>query len=126
MPWQIFSQDQVESLHDSALGLLESSGVKVLSERARGRYRAAGCRIDAATAMVHIDRELVATALASAPKSISLRARGEHRSVLLDEQSLTFGPVSGPPNVALADARGGGRVGCRTTPTASVSVRALM
>ncbi len=108
-PWQIFSQDQVESLHNAALDLLETSGVKVLSERAIGQYRAAGCEVETDTAMVRIDRALVAQAMAAAPKSISLRARGEHRSVILDEQSLTFGPVSGPPNVALAD--GGRRPG---------------
>ena len=108
-PWQIFSQDQIEALHHAALDLLESQGVKVLLAKARARYRAAGCLVNDESEMVRIDRALVAEAMATAPKSISLRARGAHRSVVLDEQALTFAPVSGPPNVALPD--GGRRPG---------------
>jgi trimethylamine---corrinoid protein Co-methyltransferase len=102
-PWQILSQDRVEALHDAALTLLEETGLKVLSARARTQYRRAGCAVDDETQMVRIDRALVAAAIASAPRSIALRARHAERHVLLDEQALTFGPVSGPPNVALPD-----------------------
>jgi trimethylamine---corrinoid protein Co-methyltransferase len=102
-PWQIFSQDRIEALHHAALVLLENDGLKVLSARARERFRAAGCRVDDGSQMVQIDRALVATAIASAPRSIRLHARNPERHVLLDERALTFGPVSGPPNVALPD-----------------------
>jgi trimethylamine--corrinoid protein Co-methyltransferase len=102
-PWQIFSADRVEALHEAALGLLENTGLKVLSAAARARFRAAGCMVDEASNMVRIDRGLVAAAIASAPGSIQLRSRSAHRAVVLDEQALTFGPVSGPPNVALTD-----------------------
>ncbi|MDE2304591.1 MAG: trimethylamine methyltransferase family protein, partial [Gammaproteobacteria bacterium] len=108
-PWRLFSDDRVEALHQAALALLEEHGVKVLSPAARARYRAAGAAVDEASSMVRIDRGLIATSLASAPREIVLHSRSGARDVPLHDPSLSFGPVSGPPN--MADASGERRPG---------------
>ena len=65
-PLRVFSDDQVAALHDAALVILESQGMKVLSDDARGRYRDAGCEVDESTQIVRVPRELVAASLATA------------------------------------------------------------
>jgi len=108
-PLRVFSADRVEALHAAALGLLEDQGIKVLSPAALRRLRAAGATVDAAASMVRIDRGLVDASLATAPRRITLNARNAARHVPLDAASLSFGPVSGPPNVM--DLEGGRRPG---------------
>ena len=43
-PPKVFSEDQVAALHEAALMILETQGMKVLSADARGRYRGAGAQ----------------------------------------------------------------------------------
>jgi trimethylamine---corrinoid protein Co-methyltransferase len=108
-PWRVFSDDRVEALHLTALGVLEEQGLKVLSSAARARYRGAGATVDDGSLTVRIDRGLVAECLAKAPRSITLHSRNPLHHVPLDGPALSFGPVSGPPNVM--DVAGGRRAG---------------
>jgi trimethylamine--corrinoid protein Co-methyltransferase len=98
-PWRIFSDDRVEALHNAALGILEDQGIKVLSADARSRFRSAGATVDDSTEIVRVDRGLVATCIAHAPREITLHSRNPARHVCLDQTSLAFAPVSGPPHV---------------------------
>ncbi len=66
-PARVFSDDQVAALHEAALAILETQGMKVLSADARSRFQNAGATIDEATQMVRLDRGLVAASLATAP-----------------------------------------------------------
>ncbi|WP_204337658.1 trimethylamine methyltransferase family protein, partial [Klebsiella pneumoniae] len=70
LPQPVFSEDQVAAIHDTALRVLEELGIKVLLAEARELYRRAGAVVDEETQMVRIGRDIVAAALASAPKSI--------------------------------------------------------
>src|SRR5712675_670749 len=70
-PTRIFSDDQVESLHLTALGILENQGMRVLSPRGRAAFAAAGARVDESSQMVHLDRGLVAKALATVPAQVN-------------------------------------------------------
>src|SRR5579871_3742092 len=56
-PMRVFSDDQVAAIHESALVMLETQGMKVLSEDARVLYRNAGADVDEATLHVRIDRK---------------------------------------------------------------------
>ena len=60
---EVFSADQVASIHDTALRVLEELGIRVLHDEGRWRFREAGARVDEDSQMVHIDRGLVAEAL---------------------------------------------------------------
>src|SRR6202030_1804802 len=58
-PLKVFSDDHVAAMHEAALVMLETQGMKVLSEDARVLYRNAGAEVDETTLMVRLARELV-------------------------------------------------------------------
>lgn len=97
-PLRIYSDDQVCAIHDAALRLLETQGMKVLSAPARRRYAAGGAGVDESTQVVRIDRALVAAALATAPSEFTFRARDPAFDVPIGGRNVCFAPTSGPPN----------------------------
>jgi trimethylamine--corrinoid protein Co-methyltransferase len=99
-PTRIFSDDQVESLHLTALGMLENQGMRVLSPRGRAAFAAAGARVDESSQMVHLDRGLVAKALTTVPAEVNLIARNPQRSCRVGGRHVVFAPVAGPPSVS--------------------------
>jgi trimethylamine--corrinoid protein Co-methyltransferase len=104
-PLRVFSDDQVAAIHDAALVMLETQGMKVLSADARRLYQQAGADVDEATAIVRIDRGLVAAAIATAPRDITLHSVDPERHVPLSDRRVAFAPTSGPPNI-MDSARG--------------------
>ena len=108
-PLRVFSDDQVAAIHDAALVMLETQGMKVLSVDARRRYRDAGATVDEATQIVRLDRGLVSASIASAPREITLHALDPQRHVPLWDGQVAFAPTSGPPNIM--DTAGGRRAG---------------
>jgi trimethylamine---corrinoid protein Co-methyltransferase len=97
-PQRIFSDDQVQAIHEAALTMLETLGIKFLLPEARDLLRAAGALVDDSTQMVRIGRDIVEAAIASAPKSIHLRASNPIREQIYEQGTLLFTPGSGCPN----------------------------
>ncbi len=102
-PLEVFSTDEVAAMHDAALIILETQGMKVLSADARRRYAAAGGQVDEASQMVRLDRALVADALAKAPREITLHAGDPSRHMPVSGAHVAFAPTSGPPNIMDVD-----------------------
>jgi trimethylamine---corrinoid protein Co-methyltransferase len=98
-PLKVFSDDQVAAMHDAALVMLETQGMKVLSADARRLYREAGATVDEASNVVRIDRDLVTKSLASAPREVTLHSVDPQRHVPLSDAHVAFAPTSGPPNI---------------------------
>jgi trimethylamine---corrinoid protein Co-methyltransferase len=98
-PMKVFSDDQVAAIHEAALTILETQGMKVLSPDACARYRSGGAQVDDATQMVRLDRGLVSASLATAPRDVTLHALDPERHVPLTKGCVSFAPTSGPPNV---------------------------
>jgi trimethylamine--corrinoid protein Co-methyltransferase len=98
-PMKVFSDDQVGAMHEAALSMLETQGMKVLSADARARYANAGATVDEATQMVRLDRGQVTAALATTPKEVTLHAVDPGRHVPLSDGCVAFAPTSGPPNI---------------------------
>jgi len=98
-PQHVFSADQVAAVHDGALSILESQGMKVLSPRARKLYAVGGALVDEASNMVRIDRGLVASCLASAPRTFTLHSVESSHHVPLSGRAVAFAPSSGAPNI---------------------------
>jgi trimethylamine--corrinoid protein Co-methyltransferase len=98
-PLRVFSDDQVQALHEAALSILENQGMKVLSARARQRYAAGGALVDEQSLMVRMDRDLVSRCLAQAPREITLHAGTPSRDVPLSGTRVAFAPTSGAPNI---------------------------
>ncbi|SFI31778.1 trimethylamine methyltransferase family protein [Jannaschia pohangensis] len=95
----VFSDDEIAAMHDTALRILEELGIKVLLPEARKIYAQGGARVDETTQMVYIGRDIVEAGLASAPKSIACMAGARHRDVLLELGCLTFQPGGSAPHV---------------------------
>jgi trimethylamine--corrinoid protein Co-methyltransferase len=96
---RVFSDDQVEAIHQAALGLLETQGMKVLSADARRVYAGGGAQVDEATQMVRLDRGLVLQSLATTPHAVELHALDPAHNVLLGGRHVAMAPTSGPPNI---------------------------
>jgi trimethylamine---corrinoid protein Co-methyltransferase len=108
-PVRIFSDDQVESMHQAALGILERQGMRVLSARGREQLARAGAAVDEATQMVRMERALVEQALTTVPEQAQLVARNPQRNCRVGGAHVVFAPVAGPPSVS--DLRRGKRTG---------------
>jgi trimethylamine---corrinoid protein Co-methyltransferase len=108
-PIRVFSDDQVAAIHEAALTILETQGMRVLSADARARYGSAGAQVDESTQMVRIDRGLTGASLATTPHDVTLHALDPERHVPLTKGCVAFAPTSGPPNIM--DTAGGRRAG---------------
>lgn len=97
-PMEVFSADHIADMHQTALRVLEELGIKVLLPKARRAFAAAGARVDEATEMVHIGREIVEAALKTAPKSITGRAGVCDKDILLELGQINFQPGAGAPH----------------------------
>ena len=97
----LFSADQIEDMHQTALRMIEELGMKVLLPEARKLFAAGGAQVDESTQMVRIGREIVQAALATAPRSIACRAGAAKRDFVLELGSLVFrpGPVRPTPPI---------------------------
>ncbi len=95
---EVFPEDQIADMHETALRVLQELGVKVLLPEARRIFAKAGARVDEDTQMVFIGRDLVEAAVASAPKSIACHAGARDRDFTLELGSLVFQPGAGAPN----------------------------
>ncbi|TIL29438.1 trimethylamine methyltransferase family protein [Mesorhizobium sp.] len=102
-PQQVFSADQIENIHDTSLRVLEELGIKVLLPEARQIFRSNGCLVDDDSMMVRIGREVVAGALASAPRSIPARGGARERDLVFEPGALAFVAGCGCPNVTDLD-----------------------
>src|ERR1700678_877003 len=108
-PMRVFSDDQVAAIHEAALTMLETQGMKVLSADARARYQSAGAQVDESTQVVRIERGLTTASLATTPHDVTLHALDPERHVPLANGCVACAPPSGPPNIM--DTAGGRRAG---------------
>jgi trimethylamine--corrinoid protein Co-methyltransferase len=95
-PIEVLSLDQVETIIDAALGVLERQGMRFLNEENRRILATAGASVDEATQMVCFDRDLVREKLALAPHRFGLRARNPERNLLVGDNNIIFSSVGGP------------------------------
>ena len=96
-PQEMFSLDEVENIHKTALRLIEELGIKVLLPEAREIFAAAGARVYGDD-MVYIGRDIVEAALASAPASINMRAINPKRQQVYENGAMLFQAGAGCPN----------------------------
>ncbi|MEM9969928.1 MAG: trimethylamine methyltransferase family protein [Pseudomonadota bacterium] len=96
-PMNVFTEDRVAAIHEASLTVLEDLGIRVLLPAARDHFVAGGATLKSGD-MVHVGREMVEAALASAPRSIVARGATRDRDVLLEPGSLVFQPGAGAPH----------------------------
>lgn len=95
-PQSVFSDDEVNNIHNTALRVLEELGVKMLLPEARDICANAGARIEGD--MVFLGQDIVAAALATAPAKIRLRSASPMREQAYENGSMIFMAGAGCPN----------------------------
>ena len=95
-PIEILSDDQVDTIIEGALSVLEGRGMRFLEPSSRKLLESAGAeRLDDLGTM-RMDRGLVREKLALAPAEFTLRARNRDHDIRLGGRNLVFASVGGP------------------------------
>ena len=108
MPWQqmvnplpptpLISDDEVEAIHQAALQLLETVGVRCDFGEARDLLARAGASVDESDQRIRVGRDIIEEALKTVPAEIVLTPRNLQRAIRLGGRHLTTAAVLGPPN----------------------------
>lgn len=104
-PVELLAPEQIEAVHLTALRILETIGLKVLSADARRYLAGAGGTVDEETKCVRLDGGLVMEKMALAPERFSFRARNPTHNVRVGGSDLIFCSVGGPAFVSGLDNR---------------------
>ena len=94
----LLSDDEIASVHETSLKILEEVGIKVLSKKVQSLLAEHGAKVDAASSIVKIPRSLVEEAIKKAPKEIVLCARNPKFDLKLPSPDFTFIATSGFAN----------------------------
>ena len=110
-PTEVVSADELESIHEASLRILEEIGMDFLDGGARDLLSAAGAQVEQGRERVRFERGLVEEKIRTVPSSFTLHARNPEHHLKIGGDHLAFGAVSSPPYVS--DLDGGRRVGNR-------------
>jgi trimethylamine---corrinoid protein Co-methyltransferase len=92
----VLSAADVERIHDASLTLLGQQGIRSESDLILGIFRRAGVQVDEGTRVIRVSRELLETALRSAPRSFVLYGREPGLDMRLEPGRVYFG-LGGSP-----------------------------
>jgi len=107
-PIEIFSEDQVEAIHEASLKVLSEIGIRVLHDEARRLLAEAGAEIRDGD-MVRFDPALVMELIGKAPGEITMRSRNPECQGTVGGNRLCMATVGGSP--FYSDMDGGRRDG---------------
>ena len=102
-PIEVLDAEQVQTIIDAALEILQSKGMRFLEPGSRTRLAEAGADVDEDTMMVRFDRGFVMEKAALVPSSFELRARNPERHLQFGTSYLNFASVGGPAFVSDLD-----------------------
>jgi trimethylamine--corrinoid protein Co-methyltransferase len=101
--YRLLSEDEIKTIHEKALIIIENTGVKFDSEEALKILHDHECKVDFEKQVAKIPGELVLDSINSVPEAIQLYDREGNPSVLLDGNSSHFAPGSAPINFMESD-----------------------
>ncbi len=99
-PIEVLSAEQIETIHDASLRILEEIGIEFLDEGARKRLKSAGAAVEEGGLRVRFDRAMVTELVAKAPAEVTLHARNPERNLTFGGNHINFGSVASAPNVS--------------------------
>ncbi|ASP36891.1 trimethylamine methyltransferase family protein [Labrenzia sp. VG12] len=108
-PVEAISADELESIHDASMRVLEEIGIDFLHEEAKAMLKAAGADVTPGQDRVRMDRALVEELIAKAPAEFTLHARNKSHNLQIGGDAIVFSCVASAPNVV--DRDGGRRPG---------------
>jgi trimethylamine--corrinoid protein Co-methyltransferase len=102
-PMRVFTDDQIEAIHQNALRILQEIGIRVLHQGGRAKLKSAGASVDEDSLIVRLDKGLVESALATAPRTVELIGGSAARNVTLGGRNVAFLSVAGAPHATDID-----------------------
>ena len=109
MELSILSQTQISRLHDAALNLLQSPGVRIPHAKMRALFAEAGAAVDDDAGIVRIPERLVMWALEGAGKRFTLYGRDRTKQARYGVGERTYNSVAGEASWVVEDACPEGR-----------------
>ena len=98
IPWvDLLSEEQVRTIHEASMDVIEEVGVEFRCEDAIAMWRAAGASVDGVR--VRIDRELLMELVGTAPSSYTMVARDRSFDATVGDGKTIFTPSYGAPYV---------------------------
>ena len=94
---EVLDEEGLATIHASSMRVLEELGIELWSPDARRLFADAGAIIDGE--VVRVGRDIVETALATAPASFTLTSRNPAKQLRVGGRSMAFGLVAGPAAV---------------------------
>ena len=119
-PTEVMSADELESIHEASLGVLEEIGMDFLDPEARDVLAAAGAKVEPGTQRVRFDRGMVLERIKTAPSQFTLHAPNPAHDLQIGGDWMAFGSVASAPNASTWTAAGGSAI-TPTTRTSSAS-----
>jgi len=98
-----FSEDRVADIHNTAIRVTEELGIRVLNDEARTLFKQAGAEVNEKSMMVHIERDLVDSALQTAPGEFNMVGSRDADTVTIGGDSIAFVCVGGAPHISDLD-----------------------
>lgn len=107
---ELATGEQIETIHQTSLQILQEMGVEFLDSETRDLLEATG-GVKLEGEMVRFDPEFVEEVVLTAPSEFTLHAPNPERNLHMGGRAVSFGAVSSAPNVS--DETGGRRTGNR-------------
>ncbi|MFV2032677.1 MAG: trimethylamine methyltransferase family protein [Gammaproteobacteria bacterium] len=102
-PISILTDDQIESIHDAALTILQEIGMTVLAPVAREKFGSAGFDVDQGSGRVRFAADGVESLVSKAPSCFTLHARNPAKNIKIGDGYAAFSSVGGPAYVMDSD-----------------------
>jgi trimethylamine---corrinoid protein Co-methyltransferase len=95
---EVLSADELESIHEASLRILERVGMEFLCPESRSIARAAGADVDETTMRVRFPRELIERAITTAPSEFTLHSWDPAHTLRVGGRWMIFGTVASAPH----------------------------
>ena len=102
-PMNIFSEDEIESIHEASLKVLCDTGMDIQSPRAVEILKRGGASVDSDGRRVRFEPGFIMEKIATTPSEFTLHGRNKERHVHVGGQSIINTMVSSAPNVSDLD-----------------------
>ena len=110
---EVVSADELESIHDASLTILERIGMDIWDGQARSMLREVGCDVDEEGQHVRFPKELIVERIATAPAEFTLHSWNPEKNLRIGGTWMANGTVGSAPHIVGLDGirRTGDRVG---------------
>lgn len=97
--FEVLSKKEVEEVYSTALQILETIGIRIMSQEALSLFEKAGAKVDFESQLAFIPAEIIEKAIESAPRKAVLYSRDGGNDVHLGRGSVYFASGYGAPYV---------------------------